>query len=181
MLARNVTRENLEQAADSVGINVIDFRPAGKTGARFRLSPRRLRTPAGRISKADTGRLCAVRGFRSDGIRKRTSSVCWHGHRDFFRALFTLRPDARVQTTLLARENRFNLYHGDLTSGARWYTAANFETVFPLTADLNIGSTYEPLYISEACECVDVPEAQGMLAHARIAELDEAIKAGRRS
>lgn len=46
-------------------------------------------------------------------------------------------------------------HHGDLTDGARWYTAANFETVFPLTADLNIGSTYEPLYVSDACECAD--------------------------
>ena len=155
MLARNVTREDLTIAADSVGIDVIDYRPKGKNGARFRLAPRRLRTPAGRISKADTGRLCAVRGFRSDGIRKRTSSVCWHGHRDFFRALLKRRPDARIQTTLLARENRFNVYHGDLTSGARWYTAENFEHVFPLTADLNIGSERDPLYVSDACECAD--------------------------
>ena len=177
MLARNVSLEDLTHAAEVVGIEIVDFRPAGKTGARFRLAPRRLRTPAGRISKLDTGRLCAIR--RNFGKEKRINSVCWHGHRDFFRALFQRRPEARIQTTLLARENRFNLHHGELTT-ERWYTAENFERVYPGTGDLNIGSMIDPQMMRDSCACLDVSEAQHVLARARIAELDTAIKAGRK-
>lgn len=46
MLARNVTEGDLRAAAEIVGVDILEYRPNGKTGARFRLAPRRVRTPA---------------------------------------------------------------------------------------------------------------------------------------
>lgn len=148
MLARNVTLSQLETAAEAAGVSLINYRPDGKTGARFRLQAKLTRTPGGRVPKSDPRKYCAV-----GHLGRRSANLCWHGHREFFRALFRVAPEARVQTTLLQKENRFNVLHGDLTRGTRWYTAENFETVYPLTAGLNVGSMYEPLLISDACEC----------------------------
>lgn len=161
MLARNVTRKNLTQAAKAHKIAIVDYRPDGKTGARFRLSPIHKRTPAGRVAAGGFGPYSGVRSRVENPFgpgpatvkERRIASVCWHGHREFFRSLLKIRPDARIQTTLLGRGNRFNMAHGNLTGSVRWYTAENFETVFPQTGDLNIGSQMYPLLMADACHC----------------------------
>lgn len=71
-------------------------------------------------------------GFGRQG--RRVNAVCWHGHREFFRALFALAPEA-VVSTALAR-----------------YTAENFESAYPST-DRNIGPMVASMFHSEACSC----------------------------
>lgn len=64
------------------------------------------------------------------------AAVCWHGFRDFFRELYRLSPNAYIKTGLALYRN-----------------SESFEKVFPGTAFRNIGSTYSPLQISDACWC----------------------------
>jgi len=74
-----------------------------------------------------------------DGVRESASGrrgpwVCWHAHRDFYRALFEIEPSAVVRTGLGVT-----------------YTAANFETTFPDTYRKNAGSLYYPRAFGTLC------------------------------
>ena len=69
---------------------------------------------------------------------RRVNAVCWHGFRDFFRALFAVTPDAIAKTALAT-------YDG----------ADGFEATYPTTAFVNVGSHYCPAYACDMCECED--------------------------
>ena len=69
------------------------------------------------------------------GVPKRMPCVCWHGCRDFFRAVFTQYPTATIRT-------------GKATYKGR----DNFEATYQDT-DVNIGSQIFPMQFSEACDC----------------------------
>lgn len=68
----------------------------------------------------------------------RMASVCWHGHREFMRALFALAPDARIITGIVT-------YKG----------SADFEATHDDTGYQNIGMQCEPVAYREACDCID--------------------------
>lgn len=70
------------------------------------------------------------KGGRLSHTRRRICAACWHVHGDFFDALFAINPDAEV------------------TAIGRKITAedGNWQ-------DQNIGSQFQPMYHSEACEC----------------------------
>jgi hypothetical protein len=64
--------------------------------------------------------------------------VCWHAHRDVFKAVLTEYPEAILQ------------------GGRYWtvtYTAATFDEVYPPTAWRNLGSEIMPVTMPELCEC----------------------------
>lgn len=67
---------------------------------------------------------------------RRIHAVCWHGFRDFFRALYERTPDAICKTALAT-------YRG----------SEGFEETFPETGFVNIGSYYSPMFASQACSC----------------------------
>ena len=69
---------------------------------------------------------------------RRINAVCWHGFRDFFRALFEYSPEAVAKTALAT-------YDGP----------EGFEDTYPHTAENNIGSRFEPMAMADACLCVD--------------------------
>ena len=119
MLVRNVTEEDLRKASQSVGVALFELRKSGK-GFRFRITPIGGKYQKLSASYFNRGRKC--------------HAVCWHGHRDFFRVLFRLSPDA-VVITALAR-----------------YTADNFESTYPET-DKNVGPPIAPIHYSECCNC----------------------------
>ncbi len=124
MLTRNIPQEVILDAATFVGVEVRDLRPVGVTGYRFTLAP-------------------MSRTFeRRSHNGRRVHALCWHGHREFFRRLFELAPDGKVQT---AQTRRF------VPGG--WYTSANFEAVYRATGDNNIGSAFSPMRYADACEC----------------------------
>lgn len=92
----------------------------------FRLVPR----------KSSEGKYQKLSGSMFNRGRK-CNAVCWHGHREFFRALFEMRPHLRVRTMLVT------------------YTGRNdFEMKWPETGDDNVGSgEVAPVARRDACAC----------------------------
>ena len=85
MLARGVTAQQLQLAADTVGVKLYELRKSG-TGLRFRIVPVEGKYQKTSSSYFSRGRKC--------------HAVCWHGHRDFLRELFEVAPNAVVITSL---------------------------------------------------------------------------------
>lgn len=71
------------------------------------------------------------RGARIGYTGRRVKAACWHVHGDFFNALLSLNPDAVIKT------------------GIRTITSQSGNW-----RDWNIGSVINPLYFSEACNCM---------------------------
>ena len=69
------------------------------------------------------------------GTRK-VAAVCWHGHRDFMRAVFALDKDARFKTAI-----------------ADWKGSEDFEARFAETAYNNVGSMMYPAFAKDVCTC----------------------------
>ena len=67
---------------------------------------------------------------------RKIAAVCWHGHRDFMRAIFALDPEARIKT-----------------AWADYRGSQLFEDIFPQTGDRNIGSMIYPISARNACAC----------------------------
>ena len=67
---------------------------------------------------------------------QRIASVCWHGHRDFLRALFGVCPDGRVKSAFADYQGR-----------------EGFESSYRETGRRNIGSMMRPLRLADACDC----------------------------
>jgi hypothetical protein len=131
MLGYHVNEATLIQAATTVGVRIIEYRHTSGTACRFRL---------GLEPDRKYGRTSA--SYFNMG--RRVAAVCWHGHREFFRALFAIQPEARVQT---AKTKTF-------APGQRFYTADNFESIYR-QSDGNIGSQLAPVNYSDACHCND--------------------------
>lgn len=122
MVIRFATREQIECAATETGVRIDNYRATSPTRHLFvlRLTPER-------------------RWQRMNHTHSRkVAAVCWHGHRDFFRALFRLVPTATVATSRM---------------GSTRYTAETFEDVFPETGYANIGSMFQPCAYQDACLC----------------------------
>jgi hypothetical protein len=81
-----------------------------------------------------------VRSSRGAGARRswsgrRMPCACWHVFRDVVRATLTAHPTATFRTRMAH------------------YTADNFESTYPATGCLNIGSLMQPAYMPDLCEC----------------------------
>lgn len=90
-------------------------------------------------------------GSRRSWLGRHMRAACWHAFRDVFRRLFEVYPGAVVSTTM-----------------AR-YTAENFESTYPATGYVNIGSQIQPAYMPQLCDCSGPsggmpPETLGMIA-----------------
>lgn len=139
MLAKHTSSEKLYAAARAIGVDMYytPYWSSSENGYRFRLKP------YSDGAKYPWKRFPYWRTSASYFNRDRTvCAVCWHGHREFFRKLFQLAPDAKVLTAQTRR------------AGFRYYTADNFEDRYEET-DVNIGPPVAPLYFSEACHCQD--------------------------
>jgi hypothetical protein len=140
MKAWNTTEQDIREAADEVGLAIhSDWSGNGITrdgrALRFRLA---LGTDK--------------ENYRSIKRGRRIAAVCWHGHRDFFRALYRRSPEARIKTALAD-------YRG--TDG--------FERDFPATGQGNVGSWAEPQAAQDACDCsFDIRSSGDRLASRRI-------------
>lgn len=103
-------------AANSVGVRLYNLRHSGKgiaftlkTGepnerrinwrGKFQWSPRYQRLSA--YPKRST-----AKGFEGAEFHSVVpGAVCWHGHRDFLRALYRLVPDAKIRTAFITYQN----------------------------------------------------------------------------
>jgi hypothetical protein len=152
MIAKGTTAGAIVLAAAKVGVrvDVRDVRPTRDGGQRVRFGLRLGDAISTTGKKKDARRKyqrVGVAGWNAAGATRRIASVCWHGHREFFRALFAGSPSARVQTaqTMTAVPGK-------------WYTADNFESVYQNTGHVNVGSQYAPLAYADACTCDDVDD-----------------------
>jgi hypothetical protein len=72
------------------------------------------------------------------GNDRRVHAVCWHGFRDFFRAVYRQEPNAKFVTAM-----------------DTWKNSEDFEERFRETGFKNIGSMMCPVAAAEACRCPD--------------------------
>lgn len=143
MQASNVTRDILARAATSIGVRAeIDTLNAKGTRHRvklFPLVPDSAFTASGRRHKDERGDAPYQResvSFYSGG--RRVNAVCWHGFRDYFRAVFTEAPDTVFRTTV-----------------DTWRGSEDFESRYRESGHRNIGAPIAPVPMCEACRCPD--------------------------
>jgi len=126
----SVTEAQLRDCAAEVGVELYELREEGRA-LRFRIVPTAYKDARGdhkyqRVS---------VSVFREG---RRVHAVCWHGHRDFMRAIFRANPDARIKTGI-----------------ADYRGSDDFEQKFEATGDRNVGSLMYPMRMRDACKCHD--------------------------
>lgn len=104
MLILGATPDEIREAAKVAGVRLRgqsswrsggsgDVRPSGR-GYRVQLATVGARPKFRRLS-----RFCYGNGNRDNGQRRTIpGAVCWHGHRDFMRALYVLAPAAEIRT-----------------------------------------------------------------------------------
>jgi hypothetical protein len=131
MLIRHVPYSDIQRIARNIGVTF----EGNDKGKKFPQVHGRL-IPDREIPKRDRKYRKVSASFFNQG--RETFAVCWHGHRDFFRALFAEFPEATVTTY------RMGLIH---------YTAENFEDTFPDTGWINVGPPIAPVSASDACKC----------------------------
>ena len=101
MIARGVTREQLEQAAANVGVDVSRrLRPEGR-GFRFTLS------------------LIGERYRRKSHTGRRIAAVCYHGHYAFMEALFQQVPTAVIVSSMMRYDGVEDFWYNAAHAGSR--------------------------------------------------------------
>jgi hypothetical protein len=96
----------LQDAADEVGVELAPI------GQRRDLQPR---DTSGRVTRVDSVRIVPRRGsdvyraYTYDGpsevdgsplLGRRKNAICWHGHRDWMRAIFRRHPETVIRSAL---------------------------------------------------------------------------------
>lgn len=142
MLASKITREALESAAAAVGVRV-EISTLSGSGLRHRVKlypivPAEALTPSGRRKRGERGdaryqRTSAAVMFREG---RRVHAVCWHGFRDFFRAVYRRAPGAIFRTAL-----------------DTWRGSEDFEARYRASGVRNVGAQIAPVCAAEACRC----------------------------
>lgn len=131
MIIRNATAQQLYKAVRATAADYegnVRFKngpdPVNQkgTGHRLTLTVHASSKPGGR--RSNTGR--------------KVAAACWHVHREFFRHLYDLAPEAVIQSAL-----------------ATYTSKEDFEKTFEVTGDRNMGSAFEPCAVRNACECDD--------------------------
>lgn len=130
MIAKGITAEQLQAAADEIGVT-LDMNPTNERGDRHRV-----KVNPGDWKDPETGdRKYQHRSWSSD---RRVHAVCWHGFRDFFRACFRRAPDAVFTTAM-----------------DKWDGSDDFEARYRQSGLRNVGSMVQPCLACEACSCPD--------------------------
>lgn len=130
-----LTPDELRDIAASVGVKIhSDYAGSGicKNGRawNFRLA---LNSD---IPKRDSGYKYQRVSASTYQNNRRVAAVCWHGHRDFMRAVFARDADARIKSAI-------SDYRG----------SEAFELDFPATAYRNVGSLMYPMFMKDTCTC----------------------------
>lgn len=136
MIASNVTLQELEAAAAQVGVS-IDARALSESGRRWRVKV----NPISEVYLGPRGGEHRRRKYQRIsasmyGNGRKIHAVCWHGFRDFFRAVYAVNPGAKFKTAF-----------------ATWNGSADFEARFRNSGHRNIGAPIAPVAAAEACAC----------------------------
>jgi hypothetical protein len=141
MIASKVSAEVLLSAAREVGVS-LDIRSLSAMRHRVKVNPDRgsnpdAFTPKGNRRAGEAGDLRYQRtSANATRDTSRVNAVCWHGFRDFFRAVYRRNPDAVFTTAM-----------------AKWAGSEHFEANFPASGMRNVGSAYMPMMAAEVCRC----------------------------
>lgn len=127
MEIRKTSLYAIQDAARAVGLQVAAF-AINQRGDGFNVKLK--------LGRPNNAKDPAPYGRRSYDGGRRINAVCWHGFRDFLRALLTAQPDAKVRT-----------------AWARYDGLAGFEAGFRATGARNIGSQARPCRADQACDC----------------------------
>jgi hypothetical protein len=140
MRAAKVSETTLRKAAEEIGVT-LEIDPVGRQ-FRVKLFPLVTETMArasGRRFPDARGDAAYQResvGYGSAG--RRVNAVCWHGFRDFFRAVYQIEPGAIFRTAV-----------------DTWRGSEDFEKRFAGTGHRNIGPQIAPAMMADACRCPD--------------------------
>ena len=129
MMISNATELQVKCAAESIGAKAVVGTVMSKNRFRFVIRPDKL------ALNGDGREIfrSISRGWSQDGHK--INAICWHGHRDFFRELFRINPDAVVKTQ-----------HAT-------YESETFEDVFPATGRIVRGPPIAPSRLIDWCNC----------------------------
>lgn len=126
MIVKGITEKQLEQGLNLVNtlydnnIKLNDVKSLNKKGNRLRFT----------LRVKDSSKVGSRHGFHvcNNGEYRKTNSVCFHGHGDFFESLFKINPDCEITS----RGNKINKSNG------------NWE-------DFQVGSLLNPMMFSWMC------------------------------
>lgn len=128
MIVKNAAMENFHAALAIVNARYdgnIKFKQLEPTGRRIKFNLTVCRTSEG------TGKNKVTLPGVSIKRGKRIAAACWHVHGDFFDALFDLAPDAEIFSAMTGIWEK---------KGDPW-------------KDYEVGTGFEPLKASQACNC----------------------------
>ena len=120
MRALQVTQSELVTAACESGVRLNDLNSINKGNTSYQFTIRPIDDRWQRVSP---------RG-------RKVHAVCWHGHLDFMRCLYSINPVAKFRTGM-----------------ARYDSLADLESNKGNAYHRNIGSMMYPTYYGDACEC----------------------------
>jgi hypothetical protein len=160
MLASKVSRMTLEWAAEIIGVTA-EITTLNTRGTRHRVKllpsthgnlyrPRTASRPARSRRWPDERGDTKYQRQSPSNDERRVHAVCWHGFRDYFRAVFIIEPDASFRTAL-----------------ATWKGSADFEARFRDSGHHNIGSQAFPVTAAEACRCPEAGSVTELLPFSR--------------
>ena len=131
MTIRGLTKKQLVKVAKSVGLEY------GWNNHRLETLTKHGLTCRATLSLNGTKKYQRAGFMRNnDGSRRKIGSVCWHGHRDWMKAIFKINPDAIIISKL-----------------ARYDGIDDFNSTFPDTYYTDVGSMMKPAYYGELFFC----------------------------
>jgi hypothetical protein len=132
MIASRITRGQLEGAASLVGVSV-DVRALNSAGTRHKVKV----NPVD-VKDADGNRKYQRTSASAFNSTRRVHAVCWHGFRDYFRACFSVAPEATFRTAV------------DV-----WRGREDFEERYRASGHRVVGAPIAPYKACEVCVCPD--------------------------
>lgn len=94
-------------------------------------------------------------GARRSWSGRRMPCACWHVFRDVVRATLAAHPGATFRTRMA------------------YYTSDNFESTYPATGYVNVGSLMQPAYMPNLCDCPTDARVDGGRGRCLLPRTDE--------
>lgn len=140
MIASKVSKADLLAAAADVGV-MLDMRALNATDSRYRVkvNPDPVQWPSAFTAsgKRRAGEKGDVGYQRENALTgRRVNAVCWHGFRDFFRAVYKRNPAAVFRTAI-----------------DTWKGSEDFEARYRPSGERNVGSIMYPVCAAGNCRC----------------------------